>query len=191
MRFLASIFFISSLLITNASYAQSVDAKELERQMRNGEFTKYPPEILNELKQVTGLFDQPGKSIGYMACMKQADTNLTKDSIVNEFNQYIEHPQITQKQKSFMRKAVNRLINLKPVEQSKMCACNTKDTWDNLMTSGHHIAFNKMAQGIPLQAEDQKALQTKSSRFRPISEHDPLKCMFEPLGLYNEYRDIL
>ncbi|WP_085908925.1 hypothetical protein [Kiloniella majae] len=191
MRFLAPIFFILSLIISNISYAQSIDAKELERQMRNGEFTKYPPEILKELEQVNVLFDQPGMSIGYMTCMKQADTNLTKDSIIQEFNQFIDHPQITRKQKDFMKKAVDRLINLKPAEQSEMCTCTSKDTWDNLMTTAHRKAFNKMAQGIPLQTEDQKALQTKNTNFRPASEYDPLQCMFKPLGLYDEYRDIL
>ncbi len=191
MRFLALILFSLSSMISNISYAQSVDVQELERQMRNGEFTKYPPEILKELEQVNGLFDQPGMSIGYLACMKQAKTNLTGDNIVQEFNQFIDHPQITQKQKSFMKKAVDRLVNLKPEEQSQICSCSNKDAWDNLMTPAHRTAFNKMAQGIPLQAEDQKALQTKSRRFRPLSEHDSMQCMFEPLGLYEEYRDIL
>ncbi|WP_120497539.1 hypothetical protein [Kiloniella sp. EL199] len=191
MRFLALIFFILSSTISNISYAQSVDVKELERQMRSGEFTKYPPEILKELEQVNGLFDEPGMSIGYLGCMKQITTNQMKNGIVEELNQFIDHPQITQKQKRFMKKAVDRLVNLTPEEQSQICACSNKDAWNNLMTPDQHKVFNKMAQGIPLQAQDQKALQTKSHRFRPISEHDPMQCMFEPLGLYEEYRDIL
>ena len=191
MRALISAFFVLNLFISNISYAQSVDEQELARQLREGEFVKYPPKYLAELKEVIGLFDHPGKSIPYLTCFNHIETNLTKGGIVEEFNAYIDHPQITAKQKSFMRKSVNRLLNITPEEKSGICACNTKDTWDNLMTPGHRTAYNKMAQGIPLTEKDNKALQKKTNVVRPATEYDPMACIFKPMNLYGEYRSIL
>ncbi|WP_417431833.1 hypothetical protein [Kiloniella sp.] len=189
-RFIAVTFCILTFIISNISHAQSVDEQELARQLREGEFVKYPPEYLEKLGEVIGQFDQPGKSIPYLTCFNHIETNLIKGGLVEEFNAYIDHPQITAKQKSFMRKTISRLLNLTPKEKSGICACNTDDTWNNLMTSEHRTAYNKMAQGIPLTEKDNKALQKKTNVVRPATEYDPMACIFKPMDLYREYRSI-